>query len=216
MYSDLVRGQTRASSQPSAQEQTFYPILLNLRGKRCLLIGSDPELRSKAARLERAGARISTLAASDSPGDIDGYFLVIASGLSKAANSAFFERASRTGVLFHAVDDPARSHFVHPAVLQRGRLIIAISTSGTWPALAVRIRDRLAELFGPEYGAFLEGCASIRARLSELVPEPALRRAACYALVDSNVLERLRAGEPLSFEMFLEELCKPFGIARKK
>ena len=191
----------------------YLPVLLDLGGKRCLVVGEGEAARQKANELAGVGAVVSCRGSSRLPGELAGNFLCIAVGLTRARNATIFEQACQSGVLFYAVDDPEHSHFIMPAIHRQGGLVIAVSTSGACPALAVRIRDRLAAEFGPEYAQFVAACARIRARLAELIPDFETRRAAWYALVDSELLDRLRSGLPVTAADFLEEACKSVGIA---
>jgi len=68
-------------------------------------------------------------------------------------------------VLCNVVDDPERCDFFYPAVVRRGPLQIAISTSGSSPALARRLRIELERQFGPEYGAWVEHVGEMRGKL---------------------------------------------------
>jgi precorrin-2 dehydrogenase / sirohydrochlorin ferrochelatase len=74
------------------------------------------------------------------------------------------------------VDDPQHCHFFYPAVVRRGPLQIAISTSGYSPALAARLRRELERQFGPEWGAWLENLGRMRRDLLRQKISPAMRR----------------------------------------
>ena len=191
----------------------YLPVLLDLRGKRCLVVGPAAAATAKANELASAGSVVSRRSDPPDPSELVGYFFSVAAGLSPAQNAAMFEAATRSGVLFYAVDDPEHSHLILPAVHRQGGLVIAVSTSGACPALAVRIRDLLAAQFGPEYAQFVAACAQIRSRLADLIPDFETRRAAWYALVDSDLLDRIRSGVAVTAADLLEEACRNVGIA---
>jgi siroheme synthase-like protein len=75
--------------------------------------------------------------------------------------------ARRAGVLVNAADDPAHCDFFLPAVLRRGRLVVAVSTGGASPTLARVVRDELERLVPPSYEALLDVVAAVRARVRE-------------------------------------------------
>jgi len=102
-------------------------------------------------------------------------------------------RAAR--VPLNVVDRPELCDWIHGAVLRRGRLVVAISTSGAAPALAVRLRDQLAEELGAEYATFLEIAAEHRAPIAASGRSFADRRRVWYRLADSGVLAALRDGD---------------------
>lgn len=96
----------------------------------------------------------------------------------------------------NAVDDPAHCDFILPAVHQQGDLLIAISTSGVAPALGVRIRQRLAQEYGPAYAEYLRLLRTFRPLVQQTYPHDfEARKAAWYRLVDSPALEHLAQGE---------------------
>ena len=67
--------------------------------------------------------------------------------------------------------------------------------TGKAPAMAVRIRDFLGEILGPQYGQILERLGSVRERLKRQYPDFAQRREAWYRLLDAKVMPQLRRGE---------------------
>ena len=94
------------------------------------------------------------------------------------------------------MDDPARSTFIAGSVVRQGPLTLAISTSGCAPTLAVQLRQQLAREFGPEYAAFLDLMRELRAPLAARYPDVQQRRALWAMLLESDLLELLRAGQP--------------------
>jgi precorrin-2 dehydrogenase/sirohydrochlorin ferrochelatase len=100
-------------------------------------------------------------------------FLVVAATSSTQLHERIFEEATQRGVLCNIVDVPLLCDFYYPAVVQRGALQIAISTSGQSPALAQRLRKQLEEQFGPEYEEWLAHLGEARDKLlsSKLDPE---------------------------------------------
>ncbi len=190
-----------------------YPIsLIGLETRRCVVIGGGAVAARKVAGLLTAHAAVTVIspqlvpeleqraAAGEvqvvrrayQPGDLEGAALVIAATDDPAVNRAVWEEASRRGCLINVVDDPACSNFIVPAVVRRGEITVAVSTGGASPALARRLRERLAATIGPEYGILADLLAELRpALLARCAPgEP--RLAAALRLVDSDVLEIIR------------------------
>src|SRR5439155_20383409 len=69
-----------------------------------------------------------------------------------------------------STDQPEYSTFTLPALVQRGPLRIAISTSGVSPALAKRLREDLEPLFDERFEGFLEWLDAYRAHLQSTEP----------------------------------------------
>jgi len=127
-------------------------------------------------------------------GDLKGAFLAIAAG-DRGTHSAVWDEATDERVLVNAVDDAPHCHFIAPAIHRQGELAIAVSTAGKSPALAVRLRNRIAKLVGPEYGVLLEILGELRPAVTAREPDPARRAALWYRLVDSDALDHVRRGD---------------------
>jgi precorrin-2 dehydrogenase / sirohydrochlorin ferrochelatase len=122
-------------------------------------------------------------------GDLEGAFLVIAATDEISVNHAAWAEANQRGCLVNVVDDPEHSTFILPAVLQRGEMSVAVSTGGGSPALARRLRERLEDMIGPEYGTLTELMAELRPELLAGFPAGKSRLQAALRIVDSNILQ---------------------------
>ena len=142
---------------------TYYPVFLNLRGRRCVIIGGGTVAEGKIGRLMDSGAVICVVSpdattgirqlAADGkvrweqrkyrPGDLEGAFIAIAATNVREVNRSIFEEAEERGVMLNAVDDPPNCSFIAPAIVQRGPVTLAISTGGVSPALARKLRESL-------------------------------------------------------------------------
>jgi len=195
-----------------------FPIFLDLSGRLCVVIGTGPLAEEKVRSLGMAGARVRHVPAEPGPDCLEGAFLAISALADRAANQRWFEQAERRGVLFNALDDPSHCRFHFPAVHRQGALVVALSTSGHCPALAVRLKDALAKEFGPEYAAFLRLAASVRGRIRHSGLDFASRRRLWYRLVDGPALAELRAGRAgeaaASFEEILQAEIPAAGSVR--
>lgn len=173
-----------------------YPIGLDLRGRKCLVVGGGRVAERKVAALLEAGADVWVVSPSLSEeltlrqekgdirwtpreyaaGDVEGAFLAIAATGSGEANARVSSEARQAGVLVNVADDPEKCDFTLPAVVRRGELSIAVFTGGKSPALARKIREDLEAAYGPEYGEFLEFLGEQRRRILDEVPDPERRR----------------------------------------
>lgn len=204
-----------------------YPIfLVGLDQRQCIVIGGGHEAEYKVKSLLDCDARVtlisptisatvqawveegrvSWLARSYAPGDLQGAFLVVAERGDAAANEQIFQEATAVGALVNVMDDIPHCNYVAGSIVRQGALTIAISTSGCAPALAVRLRQRFEQEFGPEYALFLEWLRQVRAPLAEQVPHFAERRTRWYELVDSDVLPLLQAGQLAEAESRLADI----------
>jgi siroheme synthase-like protein len=192
-----------------------YPVfLVGLAQRRTVVLGGGEEAERKAAGLLGAGAAVTVVAEEVTPGlaalahagrlawverdyrdgDLAGAFLVVSTGTDRDRHARAWREARATGALINAVDDVEHCDFIAGSVVRRGDLVVAISTGGAAPALAVRLRERLERTLGPEYGELVDLLRELRTLLTERVPDFAERRALWYELVDSAALADLRAG----------------------
>lgn len=206
----------------------LFPVMLDLRGWPCAVLGGGPMAEEKVRSLLSAGAdvtviaeqlnaelealaaqgRIAWLAEPPQQEHLEGFRLVMSALGDAARNAAFAAEAERRRVLFNAADDPAHCRFLMPSVHRQGDLVIAVSTSGRCPALAVRLRERFEAEFGPHYAEFLELCGQMRDRISRAVPDFPARRRLWHRLADSPALEQLQQGRRQEAQATLEKLVK--------
>lgn len=137
--------------------------------------------------------RITFLPRPYQDGDLDGAFLVIAATDDEAVNRSVWSGARRHGCLINVVDDPMHSNFILPAVMQHDNLSVAISTGGSSPALARRLRERIETLIGPEYGVLASLMAELRPELIETFPAGEARLQAALRVVDSDILNIIQS-----------------------
>lgn len=168
----------------------YYPAFLDLRGKRAVVVGGGRIAERKILSLIEAGADvtvvspslterlrqakdeglISHLSRSYRKGDSRGSFLVIAATDSEETNSRV---AGDAPALLNVVDVPSKCNFIAPSVVRRGPLLIAVSTSGTSPALSRYIRKELEVKYGREFSQYLRFVRKMRSKaLSEIENRP--------------------------------------------
>ena len=143
----------------------YYPVYLNLAGKRCVILGGGTIAQGKIAALRDAGARITVISpeATDGikraaqrgdvafeqreyqAGDLEGAFIAVAATNVWHVNRQIYEEAEERGVLLNVVDDPDQCTFIAPSIVRRDPITLAVSTGGASPALARKMRETLAE-----------------------------------------------------------------------
>ena len=211
----------------------YYPVNLDLRGRRCVVVGGGQVAERKTLSLLEAGADVTIVSPSLTPKLTDlvasgklqqvpvsyqeahlaGALLVIAATNDLAVNRAVALFCRKKGVLVNVAAPPEESSFIVPSVVERGDLVIAVSTSGASPALAKSIRRKLEQQYGAEYELLLTRLAGVRKRLLEEVGSETGRRQVLEAIVDSNVLELLRKGNIHEADHLINDLLKQRGRA---
>ncbi len=185
-----------------------YPVNLLVAGRRVLVVGGGAVAAEKARGLLAAGAVVHVVASEvrgevrsldltweERPyarGEVAGYRLAVACTDDPAANQAVFDDGEAAGVWVNAADDPARCSYTLPARLDRGRVVVTVSTGGHSPALASWLRDQLGEHVGPEHETLLDLLAEARAeRVAAGLPTLG---ADWRSALDSGMLDLVRAG----------------------
>jgi precorrin-2 dehydrogenase/sirohydrochlorin ferrochelatase len=197
-----------------------YPITLQLADKLCLVVGGGSVATRKVHSLLQAGARVRVIAPAlteelqlltaqgviqweQRPAgaeDLAGAWLVISAADDAATNELIGRAALAAGLLVNVVDQPALCSFYVPATVHRGPVSLSISTDGASPLLARRLRERLEEVIGPEYGELAELLARLRKELHARQPQVAARLQTWATLELEPVLEKLRAGQAAAAE----------------
>ena len=203
----------------------YYPAYLDLRDRPCLVIGGGAVAERKALSLLEAGADVTVVSPSLSgklhelslsgkithinrnfeEQDLSGRFLVIAATGSPDVNAHAAQVCKKKHMLVNVASPPEESTFIVPSTLERGELLIAVSTSGASPALAKKIRRELEERYGPEYATFIDKLSAVRARLREEVTDEKERRRILQAVVDSDAIELIRQGKTHEAEVRMLE-----------
>jgi len=196
---------------------TGYPItLVGLDTARVVVVGGGSVAARKVEALREAGARpivvspilcdelkelasqgeIVVIPRTYRAGDLRSARLVVAATDDEATNEAVWREAQRTGCLVNVVDDPARCNFYVPATVRRGALTLSVSTDGHSPLLSRRIRQQLESSFDAAYEPYIALLGELRPFVQARVPDPARRRELWQALLDSDVLDLFRLGDP--------------------
>ena len=163
----------------------YYPIFVELAGRRVLLVGGGRVAHEKIGRLVAAGADVTIVAPeliapvrafvddgrarwrprAYERGDAGDCELVMVATDDGAVNARVAAEARERGVWVNAADDVANCDFILPSLAQRGRIAIAASTGGASPALARWLRERLEEFLGDEVVALGDLLAAVRERV---------------------------------------------------
>ena len=175
----------------------YFPVYLDLRGRRCVVIGDDDEAQIKAGALVEAGAvvtvispeerpRFTEMAARDEitllsrgyePGDLAGVFLTIsATTHDRSLSELIREEAEREKCLLNVVDITDLCTWIYPALVRRGDATVAISTNGRSPAMASFLRREIDAALPKEYGMLLDILADVRDELRRDGTRPPSRR----------------------------------------
>ena len=163
----------------------FYPLLLELEGRPCVVVGGGPVGERKVEGLLAVGAavtvvspdvtralaalaeagRITLVGRAYRAGDLEGAALVFTALGDPRATAAVAREARERGIWLNAADDPVHCSFILPAVVRRGALTVAVASGGATPALTRALREHLEGVLGPEWATLAELAAEARREL---------------------------------------------------
>lgn len=150
---------------------SVFPLFIDLKDKKCVVIGGGKVATRKVETLLEFEAKIivvspvvtEQLESQKKIGvlkhvdrgyceiDIEGAFLVIAATSDRIVNEKIYIDAVKRGIFVNIADNPDKCTFIFPSVVKRDKLIIGISTSGTFPVLSKYLRKKLDEMLSRNF-----------------------------------------------------------------
>jgi len=204
---------------------TAYPVMLQLAGKLCVVVGGGPVGMRKAYGLLKAGAkvrlvsprltspigrdRVETVSRVFRSGDLDGASLVFAATGDAASDRSVAAEARRLGIPVCLAGSPSEGDFSLPAVLHRGDMTLAVSSSGRSPALATVFRDQLDALLPETWALVVDIAAAARQHALHDKGSIDYSREALRRLLAGSLLELLTAGNAAGVDDLLHEVFGP-------
>ena len=190
----------------------LFPVFIDLRGRRVLVVGGGEVAARKATALLESGARVLVgapvlnqalqrlvdsgqvdyVAGGFTTAWFDGAWLAVAATDDEDVNQAVAAEGEARRVFVNVVDDAKRSHFHVPARIDRGPLQIAISSSGGAPMLARHLREKLESQLDASLGDLAELLVAKRERIRARFPKTSDRRVFFDQLLAGPVPDLLR------------------------
>ena len=188
----------------------YYPVFLNLKDKKTVVIGGGRVAERKARTLIKAGAAVKIISPSLThnlqmlceggklthikrnykKGDGKDAFLVIAATSSPQINTKV---ANDAELLINVIDTPSEGNFIAPSIVRRGSLTIAISTEGASPAISKTIRKEIERLYGTEFAFYLKFAESIRRKAMKKIADHKKRERFLKSLASEEIFRALRS-----------------------
>ncbi|MFS0727348.1 bifunctional precorrin-2 dehydrogenase/sirohydrochlorin ferrochelatase [Paenibacillus sp. 1P07SE] len=184
----------------------YYPLMVQLEGRLCVVVGGGTVAERKVEGLLAAGASVTVISPAFTDGltrlaeggeiivrkrlyctgDLRGACLVYAATDNPSVNRLVLGDAEQLGIWVNAADAPEAGSFVTPASVRRGDLLLSVTASGASPLLASRIREELAQRYGPEYEHLTAWLGELRRRVHQLDEPASIRRAMLQRALDMD------------------------------
>ena len=204
----------------------YYPVNLDIRNRKCLVVGGGEVGTRKVITLLECGAFVTAvsikasekllkLAESDlielkrrpyTGADLGGMFLVICATDDEELNRQVSLDAGKFNMLCNIADRPEACNFILPALVKRGDLVIAVSTSGKSPAFAKKIRKDLEKQYGVEYADFLKLMGAIRKKLLSKSHEPEAHKPLFEKLINKDIVKLIKNNDADKIDSVLFEV----------
>ncbi len=211
----------------------YFPVFFDLSGLRVLVVGGGEVALRKITLLERTGAQITVVAPEVAaevleraaagklrlirrefvPEDLPGVRLAIVATSRRAVNRWIATLCEAQAIPVNVVDDKRASRFIVPAIIDRDPVLVAISTAGTAPVLARRLRERLEALIPQRIGALAAWLRELRPGAAVRLRDTAERRRFFETLVDGPAARRFIAGDRGGAERIAQRLLAATAAA---
>jgi uroporphyrin-III C-methyltransferase/precorrin-2 dehydrogenase/sirohydrochlorin ferrochelatase len=187
---------------------SYHPVYLDLNDRPVLIVGGGSVALEKLESLKDSGASITVVSPHAlaeiqlwhlegrlkwvprefEESDVEPAFMVIAATDDPELNARVYDCGNRRQKLSNSVDDPANCNFIMSAITRRGPMQVAVSSAGTSPALAQRVRNRIAEeILTKELGQLAEFLGEWRPRVKQAFAHYRERQAFWESVIDSDI-----------------------------
>jgi precorrin-2 dehydrogenase/sirohydrochlorin ferrochelatase len=209
---------------------TGYPVMLNIAGRTCVVVGGGHVGARKARSLLEADARVVIISPILDPGFTDltthpnltwieaNYdlsvlaahkpFLIFAATDSPAVNSTIAADARQLGALVNVADQSVSDDFDNMSVIQRPPITIGISSGGTSPALARLLRSQIEQVIEEEYVTLSHWLSDLRPQIQSSFESQPQRQQFYQSVLQSDVLQLLHEGQTDAAYTKLQSLVK--------
>jgi len=204
----------------------YYPVNLDIKKRKCLVVGGGDVGTRKVITLLECGASVTVVSIKASEkliklaesgcielkkrpygeSDLEGMFLVICATDNEELNLKVSRDAEKLNMLCNIADRPEACNFILPALVKRGDLVIAVSTSGKSPAFAKKLRKDLEKQYGAEYADFLRLMGAVRTKLLSKSHEPEEHKHLFEKLIGRDILQLIKENDADKIDSLLSEV----------
>ena len=204
----------------------YLPIFTKLDNKPVLVVGGGEVALRKCRAFLKARASVTLVApwfcdelkehahnnevtlidAYFEESHLDGKMLVIAATDRDDVNNNVFELANARNVFVNVVDDQPKCTFIFPSIVDRDPITIAISSAGTAPVLARRLREKLETLIPHHIGPLATLVGGFRDKVKKRFKHFSDRRQFWEGVFDSSVVSKVQTGDTQAAQQQLEQM----------
>lgn len=211
----------------------YFPVFFDLTDQKVLIVGGGEVALRKISLLERTGASITVVAPEIAPeimaraaagklefkrrefapDDLDGVRLVIVATSRHAVNRWIAKLSESRNIPVNVVDDREASRFIVPAIIDRDPVLVAVSTGGTSPVLARRLREKLEAFIPTRIGELASWLRALRESTRRKLRDTDERRRFFEAIVDGPAARRFIEGDNQGAQRIAQQLLATTSTA---
>ena len=170
-------------------DMAYFPIMVDICGKRVLIVGGGETAARKAAQLQDFGAEIIVVAkelkaafpkeasiivrsfqSSDIEDNDSDIFLVIAATDDREVNQEVSGLSKKYRIPVNVVDDEPLCSFTFPAVLRDRDVVVSVSSGGKSPLVTQYVKNKIGEALPEHIGEINDEMGKLRKRIRASVP----------------------------------------------
>ncbi|NLD99313.1 MAG: bifunctional precorrin-2 dehydrogenase/sirohydrochlorin ferrochelatase [Fibrobacter sp.] len=207
----------------------YYPVMLDLKRKKCLVAGGGKVALRKVIGLLRAQASIIVISPefskhfhrfsnkvnmirreieeSDITKDLA---LVIAATNIHNVNEMISGRANALNVPCNVVDQPDLCSFIVPAIVRRGDVTVAVSTNAASPRLSKYIKNKVSNVIGSEYSGIASCMAKVRLILREHCNNQAMRFALWEQIFETDPVVFIQKHGLAEYQKYIDNILSEY------
>jgi precorrin-2 dehydrogenase/sirohydrochlorin ferrochelatase len=209
----------------------YFPIFIDLKGKKVLVVGDYRVLEFKMKKMIEAGANITYLTDlkphqieelqnSENVTFVNDTFneaylvdkwLVVCGSDNKGLKQTIYQAAAERNIFCNFVDEAPISSFISPSVISKGDITIAISTKGKSPALNKHLKKKIDLVIGEEYSLFADILGKMRTKVINKIPGQKSRSDLFDTIVqNSEILDLIKKNKTPEAEKMIEQIIDRF------
>lgn len=200
------------------------PVMLDVRGRKCVVVGGGGVGARRARALSEAGARVVVIALqvhpsvklagvqvierAFEPSDLDHALLVVAATDIPEINDVVADAAAERGVLVNRADDSGKGQLQFMCTHRDGPLTLAVHSGGASASAATQIRDLIASQLDPDWARLLSAALPIRQQIQDREHDPAKRTGLLRRLTDDQAMQTLKTKGEAALRAFYDDIMK--------
>lgn len=190
-----------------------YPLIFDLTRKPVLVVGAGPVAFLKCQALLKAGAKITLISPELNPvfkkikskltwikkkydgRSLEPYYLIVAATNDPSCHKILFKKAQKQKKWINVVDVPEFCNVIVPAQIQKGKILLTISTGGHAPAFSGYLKNYFSAFLTDDLVKFADFLAKLRPRVKREIPTLEARKAFWLRLITKNNIKKLSSGK---------------------